>query len=158
MNSGRRISSRNTFFLKRVLPALVFGVLALGIAAPLLLTRGHGGALPWPALVAPLALAVIFYLLLKRLVFDLADEVTDEGDALAVRFGEEVERVPLGEIINVSYSGVTNPPRITLTLRNAGRFGREITFSPPQGFLSPLFRPNPLVGDLIERVDAARRR
>jgi hypothetical protein len=155
---GRRISSRNTFFLKRVLPALVFGVLALGIAAPLLLTRGHPGALPWPALIAPLAMAVIFYLLLKRLVFDLADEVTDEGDALRVRFGEEVESVPLAQIINVSYSGVTNPPRITLTLRNAGRFGREITFSPLQRFLSPLFRPNPLVGDLIERVDAARRR
>jgi len=158
MPAGKRISSRNTFFLKRVLPALVFGVLALGVAAPLLLTRGNAWALPWPALIAPLVLAVIFYLLLKRLVFDLADEVIDEGDALRVRFGEEVERVPLGEIINVSYSGITNPPRITLTLRSAGRFGREITFSPQQGFFSPLFRPNPLVGDLIERVDVARRR
>jgi hypothetical protein len=158
VDHGRRISSRNTFFLKRVLPTLVFGVLALGIAAPLLLIRGGLAALPWPAFIAPLAMGVIFYLLLKRLVFDLADEVIDEGDALRVRFGEEVERVPLGEIINVSYAGVTNPPRITLTLRNAGRFGREITFSPLQGFLSPLFRPNPLVGDLIERVDSARRR
>jgi hypothetical protein len=158
VDQGRRISSRNTFFLKRVLPTLVFAVLALGIAAPLLLTHGHAAALPWPALAAPLAMAIIFYLLLKRLVFDLADEVTDEGDALCVRFGAEVERVPLGEIINVSYSGITNPPRITLTLRNAGRFGREITFSPVQGFLSPLFRPNPLVGDLIARVDAERRR
>jgi hypothetical protein len=158
VDQGRRISSRNTFFLKRVLPVLMFAVLAAGVAAPLLLSGGHAGALPWPALIAPLVLAVIFYLLLKRLVFDLADEVTDEGDALRVRFGEEVERVPLGEIINVSYSGITNPPRITLTLRSAGRFGREITFSPLQGFLSPLFRPNPLVDDLIERVDAARRR
>jgi len=158
VDHGRRISSRNTFFLKRVLPALVFGVLALGVAAPLLLTRGNAGALPWPALIAPLVLGVVFYLLLKRLVFDLADEVIDEGDALRVRFGEEIERVPRAQIINVSYSGITNPPRITLTLRNAGRFGREITFSPQQGFFSPLFRPNPLVGDLIERVDVARRR
>jgi len=134
------------------------GVLAFAVAAPLLLTRGRAGGLPWPALIAPLAMAVIFYLVFKRLVFDLADEVIDDGDALRVRFGEEVERVPLGEIINVSYSGITNPPRITLTLRNAGRFGREVSFAPQQGFLSPLFRPNPLVGDLIERVDAARRR
>jgi hypothetical protein len=91
-------------------------------------------------------------------VFDLADEVVDEGDALRVRFGENEERIPLAQIINVSYSGITNPPRITLTLRTAGRFGREVTFSPQQSFLSPLFRPNPLVNDLIERVDAARRR
>ena len=155
---GRRISSRNTFFLKRVLPALMFGVLAFAVAAPLLLTRGRAGGVPWPALIAPLAMGVIFYLVFRRLVFDLADEVIDDGDALRVRFGEEVERVPLGEIINLSYSGITNPPRITLTLRNAGRFGREVSFAPQQGFLSPLFRPNPLVGDLIERVDAARRR
>jgi hypothetical protein len=60
---GRRISSRNTFFLKRVLPTLMFGVLALGIAALLLLSRGRAAALPWPALIAPLAMAVICYLL-----------------------------------------------------------------------------------------------
>jgi len=155
---GKRISSRNTFFQKKVLPLLLLGVLALGVTAPLLLTRGSPNAPPWPVLVMPVAVGVIIYAVLRRLVFDLADEVVDEGDALRVRFGEEVERVPLAEIINVSYSGITNPPRITLTLRNAGRFGREITFSPQQGFLSPLFRPNPLVGDLIERVDLARRR
>lgn len=158
MLTGKRISSRNTFFQKRVLPVLLLGVLAAAVLAPLLLARGGPNAPPWPVFLAPLGLGVIFYLVLRRLVFDLADEVVDEGDALRVRFGEEEERIPLAEIINVSYAGITNPPRITLTLRSAGRFGREVTFSPQQGFLSPLFRPNPLVSDLIERVDAARRR
>jgi hypothetical protein len=106
----------------------------------------------------PCVVGVIIYAVLRRLVFDLADEVWDEGDALRVRFGEEEERIPLAEIMNVSYQGISNPPRLTLTLRSAGRFGREVTFSPPQSFLSPLFRRNPLVDDLIERVDAARRR
>jgi hypothetical protein len=156
--TGKRISSRNTFFQKKVLPVLLFGVLAVAVAAPLLLTRGGAHAPPWPALVMPLAMGVIFYVVLRRLVFDLADEVVDEGDALRVRFGADEERIPLAEIINVSYSGITNPPRITLTLRTAGRFGREVTFSPQQSFLSPLLRPNPLVNELIERVDAARRR
>jgi hypothetical protein len=156
--AGKRISSRNTFFQKRVLPPLLFGVLALGAALPLVLGRGSPNAPPWPVFVMPCVVGVIVYAVLRRLVFDLADEVWDEGDALRVRFGEEEERIPLAEIINLSYSGITNPPRITLTLRTAGRFGREITFSPPQRFLSPLFRPNPLVNDLIERVDAARRR
>ena len=158
MLSGKRISSRNTFFQKRVLPFLLLGVLTLGVAAPLMLARGGPHAPPWPVFVAPFAVGVIIYVVLRRLVFDLADEVVDEGDALRVRFGEDEERIPLAQIINVSYSGITNPPRITLTLRTAGRFGREVTFSPQQSFLSPLFRPNPLVNDLIERVDAARRR
>lgn len=158
MLTGRRISSRNTFFVKRVLPPLLFGVLALGVALPFALTRGDPHAPPWPVFVVPTAVMVIVYAVLKKLVFDLADEVVDEGDALRVRFGKEEERIPLAQIINVSYAGLTNPPRITLTLRAAGRFGREVTFSPQQGFLSPLFRPNPLVNELIERVDAARRR
>ena len=158
MLTGKRISSRNTFFRKRVLPYLLFGVIALGVVLPLLLTRGKPNAPPWPLLAAPLAVALIVYVVLRKLVFDLADEVVDEGDALRVRFGADEERIPLAEIINVSYAGLTNPPRITLTLRNAGRFGREVTFSPQQTFLSPLFRPNPLVNDLIARVDAARRR
>ena len=158
MLTGKRISSRNTFFQKRVLPYLLFGVIALGVVAPLLLTRGSPNAPPWPVFAAPLAVAIVIYVVLRKLVFDLADEVWDEGDALRVRFGEEEERIPLAEIINVSYAGITNPPRITLTRRTAGRFGREVTFSPQQSFLSPLFRPNPLVNDLIERVDAARRR
>lgn len=158
MLTGRRISSRNTFFVKRVLPPLLFGVLALGVVLPFALTRGGPHAPPWPVFVAPAAVMVIIYAVLKKLVLDLADEVVDEGEALRVRFGKEEERIPLAQIINVSYAGLTNPPRITLTLRSAGRFGREVTFSPQQGFLSPLFRPNPLVNELIERVDAARRR
>jgi len=155
---GKRISSRNTFFQKRVLPPLLFAVLALGAALPFLLTRGSRNAPPWPVFVMPLVVGIIIFAVLRRLVFDLADEVWDEGDALRVRFGADEERIPLTEIINLSYAGLTNPPRITLMLRNAGRFGREVTFSPQQRFLSPLFRPNTLVNDLIERVDAARRR
>lgn len=158
MLTGRRISSRNTFFVKRVLPPLLFGLLALGVVLPFALTRDGPHAPPWPVFVAPTAVMVVIYAVLKKLVLDLADEVVDEGEALRVRFGKEEERIPLAQIINVSYAGLTNPPRITLTLRSAGRFGREVTFSPQQGFLSPLFRPNPLVNELIERVDAARRR
>ncbi|HYL03309.1 MAG TPA: hypothetical protein VEU54_07805 [Steroidobacteraceae bacterium] len=157
MLTGKRISSRNTFFLKRFLPVLLLGVVALMLVPPMLLAL-HGRAFPYPVLVVPLFLGIIFYVVLRRLVFDLADEVYDEGDALRVRFGDEEERIPLAEIVNLSYAGLTNPPRITLTLRNPGRFGKEVTFSPQQRFLSPLFRKDPLVGELIERVDAARRR
>src|SRR5215470_546621 len=114
MTAGKRISSRNTFFLKKVLPPLLFGLLAFAVAAPLLFTPRARGALPWPALGVPVLLGVIFYVVLRRLVFDLADDVLDEGDALRVRFGTEEECIPLAEIMNVSYSAITNPPRVTL--------------------------------------------
>ena len=63
---------------------------------------------------------VVFYIVFRRLIFDLADEVTDEGDALRVRFGHEEERIPFAQIMNVSYTGMMNPPRITLMLRSPG--------------------------------------
>jgi len=88
-------------------------------------------------------------------VFDLADELFDAGDSLIVRFGTERERVLLAEIINVSYSYMMNPARVSLTLRTPGRFGKEISFSPPQRFVP--FAKSPIVANLIDRIDAARR-
>jgi hypothetical protein len=154
--AGRRLS-RGTFFLKRLLPVILFGVLLLGVALPLVLGSVHPVGFPYAVLAVPAAMIVVFYFVFRRLIFDLADEVTDEGDALRVRFGADEERVPLAQIINVSYAGLTNPRRITLTLRHPGRFGRNITFSPQRRFVAPLSLTNPLVDELIERVDAARR-
>jgi hypothetical protein len=147
--------SRNTFFLKRVLPIILFGGLALIVTVTLCAPR-HG-EFPYPALIGPVVMAVIFAIVLQRLVFDLADEVLDTGDALVVRIGAEDERIPLAQIINVNYAGMTNPRRITLTLRHPGRFGREIVFSPRENWRDSLSGRSPLVTELIERVDAARR-
>lgn len=154
--SPRRISSRNTFFLKRVFPVLWFAMVAVSVAAGLAGARA-GKAVPPPVFIVPLLLLVIGYAIMRKLVFDLADEVFDEGDALRVRFGSDEERIALSDIINVSYTQLVNPPRITLTLRQPGRFGREVSFSPPRRFFSPFVR-NPLIDELIERVEAARRR
>jgi hypothetical protein len=156
--SGRRISSRNTFFLKRILPLLFLGVLALGVLLPLLSAHASGRPVPYPVLAMPVVMGVIFFVVFKRLVFDLADEVIDEGEALRVRFGQDEERLPLANIMNVSYAGLSNPRRVTLTLRQPGRYGSEITFSPQLTLADSFARPPALVRDLIERVDAARRR
>ncbi|HVP34415.1 MAG TPA: hypothetical protein VMT09_12285 [Steroidobacteraceae bacterium] len=155
---GHRISSRATVYYKRILP-LVFLVAIVGF--PLIAFQAAsrtGRPLPWPALLAPLLMGAIVLTLLRRLVFDLADEVTDTGDALRVRFGQDEERIALGEIVNVSYSPFINPPRVTLTLRHPGRFGREVSFMLPLRFLGAFAGRNPTVDELIARVDAARRR
>jgi hypothetical protein len=152
----KRISSRQTFFLKRVFPVLWFAMVVLSLAAGLAGARA-GKAVPPPVFIVPLLLFVIGYVIMRKLVFDLADEVFDEGDALRVRFGSEEERIALTDIINVGYTQFVNPPRITLTLRQPSRFGREVSFSPPQSFFAPFVR-NTLASELIERVEAARRR
>jgi len=154
--TARRISSRNTFFLKRVFPVLWFGMVALSVAAAVAGARATH-AVPAAVFIVPLLLLVIGYAVMRKLVFDLADEVSDEGDALRVRFGSDEERIPLTDVINVGYTQFVNPPRITLTLRQPGRFGREVSFSPPRRFFWPFVR-NTLIDELIERVEAARRR
>jgi len=131
-------------------------MVVLSLAAGLAGARA-GKAVPAPVFIVPLVLFVVGYAVIRRLVHDLADEVFDEGDALRVRFGSDEERIALADIINVGYTQFVNPPRITLTLRQPGRFGREVSFSPPQSFFAPFVR-NRLASELIERVEAARRR
>lgn len=149
----QRISSRSTFFTKRVFPVIWFGFLAFFVA--IMLSKAPSGGFPVALFAFPMFMAVFGYFLMKKLVFDLADEVFDAGDALVVRFGSEQERIPLAEIINVSYAYMMNPPRVTLTLRIPGQFGKEVSFSPPTSFVP--FAKSPIVADLIERIDAARR-
>ncbi len=150
----QRISSRSTFFSKRVFPLIWFGFLAIFIIVPLL-SKKPEGTLSGGFVIMPIFMAIFGYFLMKKLVFDLADEVLDDGDSLIVRFGSDQERIPLSQIMNVSYSYMSNPARVTLTLRTPGRFGKEIAFSPPQRFVP--FAKSPIVANLIDRIDAARR-
>lgn len=147
----KQISSRGIFFQKVIFPVFSFGFLGF-FAVIVLLTHSEGGP-PLTALLVPVAMGIFGIVFMKRFIWDLADQVLDDGDALIVRFGKDEEQVPLSEIINVSYN--MSPSRATLTLRNAGRFGPEVSFALPQRFW-PL-RRNPTVDDLIQRVDAARR-
>lgn len=107
-------------------------------------------------LVGPLIMAVFGFIIMKKLVWDLADEVDDGQDFLLVRNRGEEEQVPLSNIMNVSSTVFMNPPRVTLRLVTPGKFGQEITFTPTAGFRFNPFARNPIVEDLIVRVDRAR--
>ena len=157
----QRLSSRMTFFYKWVFPAIWFGFLALFMAIPLVAPAAgrsvSGSSLGF--LLVPVAMAIFSFFIMKKLIFDLVDEVLDAGNALVIRNGDREERVALSDIINVSYAQLTNPPRVTLSLRNPTQFGDRVTFCAPVR-LSPLaaFSPNPIIDELIQRVDAARQR
>jgi hypothetical protein len=150
-----RLSSKWTFFYKRVFPALFFGLLILFTAVPLFSGAYSGDFPPLPFIIVPIVMVVIFYVVLKRLIFDLVDEVVDLGDALLVKNGGQEDRIALSNIINVNYTPLMNPPRVTLLLRNAGLFGKQVSFCAPVRFIP--FATSPIIDGLIARVDAARR-
>jgi len=145
-----------TFYYKRVFPIVWFGFLLIFIVVPLFAGARSGAFPPLPFFIVPVLMIVFGYVLMKKLVFDLVDEVLDGGDALLVRNGSQHEQVLLSDITNVSYSQFVNPPRVTLSLRNPGTFGSKISFCAPVRFMP--FSTSPTIDKLIERIDATRGR
>jgi hypothetical protein len=152
----KRISSGQTFFYKKIFPLLWFGFLVVFVAVAL--STGERLEERWPFVVVPILMVVLGIPLMKKLLWDLADEVQDGGNFLLIRKGSDEERVPLSNIMNVSASTNMNPPRVTLRLVKPGKFGSEVSFSPPSRFSLSPFARHPIVDDLIVRVDRARRR
>lgn len=110
------------------------------------------------------------YLLMKFLIFDLADEVFDCGDYLLVKQGKIERKIPLADIINVNYTPMMNPPRVTIQLLGtsatssieprSGSHSRaatnEIAFITIRNFGLNPFRKNQVIEDLILRIHNAR--
>jgi len=153
------ISSRRTFFLKRVFPFVWLGFLALFVILPFV-AKSSGHANPpdiVPVVLIPIVMAIFGTVLFRKLVWDLADEVSDGGDFLLVRKSGVEERIRLSEVMNVSLSNFTNPQRLSLRLRKPGKFGDEVVFIPVRNFTFNPFARNAVAEDLIRRCDAARR-
>jgi hypothetical protein len=144
----RPLSSKMTFFYKRILPVIWFGIVLLFVAVGLSSNASF--------LIAALLMGVFGYSIMKKMVFNLADEVLDTGDALVVRSGGQEERIALSDIKNVNYSPYSNPPLVTLSVRRQTVFGDTVAFCAP-GSVVPLWS-SPVIHDLIDRVDAARRK
>lgn len=156
----QRLSSRSTFFFKRVFPAFWFGFLALWTVAWAGSAVATHNMKMLAVLPGPLIMALFGYALFKWLLFGLVDEVWLEGDQLLVRNRGEQSHVPLANIINVNASVMVSPPRITLSLRQASAaLGKDISFMPiGRTSLLAAFKPSPVAADLIQRIDALRQR
>jgi hypothetical protein len=111
------------------------------------LIGGSKSGPPLPFLIVPVFMLVIGFFFMKKLVFDLVDEVLDGGDVLVIRNGHLEERVALSDIMNVSYSQFTSPPRVTLLLRHPSVFGTRVAFCAPLRFLP--FSTDPIIDELI---------
>ena len=149
----KKLTSKATFFHKRVFPFIWFGFLGVFLCVGLFTNASQNG----PGiifLVVPMGMAVFGYFIMKKLVWDLIDEVYDEGTSLLFRNGDKEVRVSLKDIKNVSYSTMTNPPRVTVSIRHKTVFGDELTFSPPVSWVP--FKKNADIERLIDRIDDAR--
>jgi hypothetical protein len=156
---AKRISSRSTSFYKRVFPVLWISLLA-GVLLLMTFVSRRSPGVPLVAFLVPALMMVLGYFLFRKLLSDLVDEVWDNGHELIVVNDGHVEHVPLSNIMNVSYSGFTNPKFAIVQLRQPGRWGEKLRFIPQQpGLRLSLFTvfENEIVDDLIRRVDAARR-
>jgi len=149
----KRLASRATYYQKRIFPIVWFGILGL-IVCGALVTGVVKSGLGIIFILVPASMAAIGYLVMKKLVFDLIDEVYDEGETLLFREKGKEVRVSLADIKNVSYSWMMSPPRVTLSIRYMTELGDELTFSPPASFI-PL-RKNSEIEELIDRIDKAR--
>ncbi|MBK7977243.1 MAG: hypothetical protein IPK07_29610 [Deltaproteobacteria bacterium] len=139
---------------KRVFPVAFFTFSAsfMGMGLYLVMVRHRLQALAF--IVMPAILAVFGYVMMKRLIFDLVDEVWDDGDGVLVKNRGKQHRIDLKDITNVSYTPLTNPPRVTLTVRSPAWHAPEVSFMPPRHF----FGRDRSVECLIERIDAIRNR
>ena len=150
----RRISSKWTFFYKSVFPIFWFGFIILFLVVALFVPMRSGQSPPIPALIVPAIMFVVGFFLMKKFVFDLADEVWEDNDVLIVKNRGQEQRIALRDIKNVSYSPMMSPPRVVLSLRRPTVFGGQIAFCAPVRFVP--FATSPIVDDLIDRIDAAR--
>ena len=150
----KKLSSKSTIFYKRVFPAIWFGLIALFVLTSLFANPKQENERV-VILMFSVFMAAIGYLVMKNLVFDLLDEVYDEGSSLLFKNHGRSVHVTLTDIKNVSYSVLVNPPRVTISLRRKTEFGDELSFSPP-GSLIP-FKKNQDILELIDRIDMARR-
>ena len=130
--------------------------LPCGVFSPRVDPRPCGGlACIFAVLVVPVVLVIVGYQFMKKMAFNLVDEVLDLGDALLVRSGGQEERIALADVKNVNFFPYMSTPQVTLSLRQPSAFGDTVVFCAPMQMM-PL-SPNPIIVRLIDRIDAARR-
>lgn len=151
-----RLSSRWTAFVKYIFPLMWLG--ALGVVIVLTLTEPKRPRdLPLPIILAlPIAMAVLFGAVWRRWL-TLVDEVWDAGNELVVKQRGMQYHIPISNILdvstNLSIMSFRGPDRITLTLREPGPLGREISFVPPACW-KVLGKCGPIVDNLLARIAA----
>lgn len=150
----KKLTSKSTFFNKKIFPTIWFGFLAVFVITSQFAGAGGENSSGAIFVIMPFFMALFGYFIMKKLVFDLIDEVYDEGDTLLFKNAGKELRISLSDIKNVSYQTMMNPPKVTISLRQETVLGSELSFSPPLSLIP--FKKNKDIEDLINRIDQAR--
>jgi hypothetical protein len=142
--------SGSTFYFKKLFPTVWFGFLFIFFIISL---SSGASQESFMFLIVPIFMAVFGFILFKKLVWDLSDEVIDEGECLLFKKGSKEQRVYFKDMININHQ-MSSPEKITIHSRESGDLGKELSFNPPMRF-NPLSK-NTLYVELIERMDSAR--
>ena len=103
----KQLSSKSTFTYKKVIPVFWFGCLAMVICVGLFVdAKGNGGRIIF--VVAPIVMMVFGYFFMKKVFWDLIDEVYDLGTDLLFRNKGMEFLVNLRDIKNISYNTWVN--------------------------------------------------
>ena len=146
-----RLSSRFTAVSKWGLPLGWFAFFIVFLAA------GAFDAQSAPvSFLGALAIAIAGSLLMRLLVSDLADSVLDGGTYLQIRRSGIEAQIPFQDIVDVSASKYSRPPRVVLRLARASPLGSTISFLPEAPFTLNPFARNAIALKLLERALAAR--
>src|SRR5689334_1787080 len=127
MPNKKRISSKATFFYKRILPLIWFGGLIAMIITTIIdqTIKGHNQMSDAMLVIMPCFMFIVGFIVMNRLVFPLADEVYDCGDTLLVKRGGREDSIRLSDVLNLSYMPLYRPPLIIMLLRWESAFGKE---------------------------------
>ena len=160
-NEGVKISSNITFIFKKIFPIFWFGICGVifltsvfANIAIILGDQSYNFELII-FLIFPPIMALFGYIMMKYLVLDMVDEAYDFGSYLLLKNKKQDYKIDLKNIRNVNYAFLQNPPKVILSLKEEiESFGKEISFAPKISFI-PL-KKNPLIEDLINRIDEAK--
>jgi len=147
----RVLSSRLTFFYKKIFPAAWITVFA---AVTLFLWIGaceKDASMKWFALISLIGGPVLIRRFSGRL-----KAVSLQGDCIVVSDYHWEEMVPLSQIEAVTETRLWNPKVIKLRLIRPGRWGNEIVFIAPVRFQF-VFSNHPLVKGLRDMIRETRR-
>jgi hypothetical protein len=128
---------------------MVIAVVSMFLGLALAVAQGQ---MPVVVLLFPLAAPVFFYLLWRRMLAPLVDEVWLDETDFVVRNGQWEERIPVDKVCQVESLSFFNPERIVLTLREPCPFGDKIVFLPPIRLFRLPFSPHPLADELTEMI------
>jgi hypothetical protein len=146
----RLLSSKFTFFYKRVFPTA--WITTFGIGTPFLWICDYEGAshLKWFALICLLGGSIFLRWFSSRLKV-----VSLQADHLVVSDYRSEETISLRQIEEVTETRLWNPKLIKLRLNRPGRWGDEIVFIAPLRFQF-IFSDHPLLRELRDMIRKTR--